>query len=150
MLYYNPFLMEHHTTELHREGWRCTEIYSGTNGTAEEFYDHVSMTPGFPSHFGRNLDALRDSIRDLPFPDSGRHALMLTCFEHLTHRDMNFAKSVLDVFASAEREFLLAGKRVLFLVQSNDPQLSFLQVGASSVTWNFEEFLVASRKAKNA
>ena len=60
-----------------------------------------------------------------------------------------FAHAVLDIFAGMERQFLIEGKRILILVQSNDPDLCFPEVGGSPVLWNPEEGLNSKRKKKN-
>ena len=76
-----------------------------TLGNAEQVYDALAAQLGFPAHFGRNLDALRDVLTgDVPGPveivwrDGARsHQVMGKTFERLA--------SVL-VDAAAERKDL--------------------------------------------
>ena len=43
---------------------------------------------------------------------------------------------MLDIFADQARRAILVGNRVICLMQSNGPQLSFGPVGAMPVLWN--------------
>jgi len=146
VLYHNPFLLEEHSGLLVRRGWQFKEICVADKGTAEEFYDQVSSALGLPHYFGRNLDAFRDCLGDIDFPESQRLALALIRFDLVAKHDAKFAHIVLGICAEAERRWLMAGKRILFLVQSSDPDLRFPPIGATSALWNFEEWLDAKRK----
>ena len=148
VLYHNPFLMEDHANQLVRSGWQFKEVYVAQAGTSEEFFDRVSMALDFPDYFGRNLDAFRDCLGDIPFPAGGRLALGLIRFDLVTKQDAQFAHAILDICAEAERRWLMNGKRILFLIQSSDPDLRFPPVGATTPLWNFEEWLDAKRKGQ--
>ena len=148
VMYHSPFLMEEHSGALVSSGWRFKEIYLADKGTQEELFEQVALMLDFPDHFGRNLDAFRDCLSDLDFYGNARLALGLERFHVLAHRDPAFAHAVLDIFAESERRCLMEGKRVLFMVQSDDPDLNFPQVGATPVLWNFEEWLDSKRKKK--
>ena len=145
VMYHNPFLMEEHSSELVRSGWKFQEIYLANDGSHEEFYDHVSMQLGFPDYFGRNLDALNDCLKDVVLPEGGRLALGLIRFDLLAQKDASFAHAVLDILAGMERRCLMKNERILLLVQSSDPDLHFPPVGGTPVLWNFKEWLNAHR-----
>ena len=146
VLYHNPFLLETHSGLLVRQGWQFKEISVANTGTEDEFYDQVSLALDFPSYFGRNLDAFRDCVRDIAFPANGHLALGLTRFDLIAMHNNKFAHVVLDICAEAERSWLMEGKRVLFLVQSSDPDLTFPPIGATKADWNFEEWFDSKRK----
>lgn len=148
VLYHNPFLFEYHGAELAASGWKYIQVYAGSEGTQAEFFEHIAVALDFPQYFGRNLDALNDCLADLDFPSSGRIALGMDCFERLVACDPKFAHSVLDIIASQERGLLLSGKRLLVLIQSNDPDLHLPSVGSFPVLWNYEEWLDSKRKKK--
>ena len=48
-------------------GWSLTQI-SDVAESKDEVLGAIGTALGFPSHFGRNLDALWDSLRDLSAP----------------------------------------------------------------------------------
>jgi RNAse (barnase) inhibitor barstar len=146
VLYYSPFKMEAHADLLSSIGWRFKEVLVAESGTQEEFYDQLSLMLDFPSYFGRNLNAFRDCLGEITFPESGRLALQLLRFDAVARRDAGFAHAVLDILAESERHWLMQGRRVLFIVQSSDPGLNFPAVGSSPVLWNFEERMDSARK----
>lgn len=59
--------------------------------------------------------------------------------------DRRTAQILLDIFAYQARCAILIGNRIIYLVQSNDPQLSFEPVGAMPVMWNDAEWLNSKR-----
>jgi hypothetical protein len=56
------------------------------------------------------------------------------------------AQIVLDIMADQARCARLTGHRILCLVQSGDPAITFEPVGATPVLWNHAEWLAAHRK----
>lgn len=146
VLYHSPFLLETHSGLLVRQGWQFKEISVANTGAEEEFYDQVSLALDFPGYFGRNLNAFRDCLWDIAFPANGRLALGLIRFDLVAKHSNEFAHAVLDICAEAERSWLMEGKRVLFLVQSSDPDLTLPPIGAINAGWNFEEWLDSKRK----
>ncbi len=146
VLYHNPFLMEAHSNQLFSDGWKFIDVYAPEDGGLDEFYDLVASQLEFPAYFGRNLDAFSDCLSEIEFPASGRLALGLIRFDRLVATDRRFAQHVLDIFAASERRWLMEGKRILFMIQSSDPDLHFVPTGAQPVMWNFEEWLDSKRK----
>lgn len=60
----------------------------------EAFYTEISTRLGFPHYFGRNLDALYDSLRDLREPTA-----VIIPWRRLEERDPHWAARVLAVLA---------------------------------------------------
>lgn len=116
-------------------GWR--DVQTAHTALAE--------TLAFPDYYGRNLDALDDCMRDLEVSDEGGRVIVLERFDVPATAISDFAYVVLDIVASSARDKLLFGRRMLALVQSNDPTLGFPPVGATSVTWNPREWLSSAR-----
>jgi len=148
VLYHNPYLLESYVKVLEEQGWKYKEISIARSGTVEEFYEQVALALNFPAYFGKNLDAFRDCLGDISFPENGRLALGLIRFDLVAKHDARFAHIVLDICAEAERGWLMEGKRILFLVQSKNPDLQFPPIGATAALWNFEEWLDAKRKGR--
>ncbi len=47
-------------------GWRFGYVDGWHHQTRAEFLDAIGEALAFPEHYGRNLDALNDCLRDLP------------------------------------------------------------------------------------
>ncbi len=137
---------------LSSEGYRVIVIDAVTWSTTDDALDALAGALGFPDYFGQNLSALNDCLRDVAAFQYGSDenstgtALALTHFEGFAARQPDIAHALLDVFARRARTGLLIGHRMLCLVQSDDPHLSFDVVGAEAVPWNPAEFLDAKRK----
>ncbi|WSE02425.1 hypothetical protein OG574_02955 [Streptomyces sp. NBC_01445] len=54
---------------------------------------------------------------------------------------------MLDILADRARSAALFGHRIMCLVHSNDPDISFEPVGAMPVQWNDAERLDSSRRS---
>ena len=59
-------------------------------------------------------------------------------------------RTILDVIETTSRGFLLTGRKLLALVQSDDPRIAFERVGARPVNWNPQEWLPSDRGVKGA
>ena len=114
-------------------------------GTRPGFIGDVRRVLEFPAHYGENLAAFSDCLSDLPVPEQGGAALEFRHFDAFARRDYQLAYAVLDIVAANARRFLLTGRRVLGLVQSDDPELTFEGLGACPAVWNPREWLNASR-----
>jgi RNAse (barnase) inhibitor barstar len=116
---------------------------------------HASLKAklSFPDYYGHNLNALNECLRDdLVVPDTAGLVLVL-------HHCDTFAKalppfgtpatlladSLLDIFNRAVRYHMLFGRRLIVLVQSDDPRISFDELGGTSALWNHREWLNSSR-----
>lgn len=71
--------------------------------------------------------------------------IVLTAFDSFAAVDRRTAQIMLNIFADQARSAILIGNRLICLVQSNDPQLSFEPVGAMPVLWNDAELVSSSR-----
>lgn len=88
-------------------------------------HDAVASTLKFPAYYGRNLNALSDCIcEDLKVSLSGGLAVVLMDVKRRAAIS-DVIETVLDIFANASRHYMLTGKRLIVLVQSNDPLIRF-------------------------
>jgi RNAse (barnase) inhibitor barstar len=110
-----------------------------------DFHDSLKKELAFPDYYGRNLDALLDCLRGLEIPLNGGVALVFRRYDAFKKADEAFAQSVLDVLAHASYEHLVDGRRLLTLVQSDDPAIHFDPVGQRSVVFNSKEWLNKTR-----
>lgn len=103
--------------------------------TRAAFAAAVGRELGFPDHFGGNLDAFNDCLRDLAAapPGATGTVLVFTGYDAFAARDPRAAQAVLDIVADNARFAMLFGHRMVCLVQSADPGLHLAPVGATPV-----------------
>jgi hypothetical protein len=152
-LYWRREFLDGDIDWFRRHNYQVFSCDCGRWATSEEMYADLQRTLPFPTDIGGNLDALDDSLDDLPVPDVGGIALVLTHFDAYAkgpgaapkppgHPE---AEIVLDILARASRNFLLAGRRFLTLVQTDDPGAKFDRLGCVSAQWNRREWLNKNR-----
>jgi hypothetical protein len=120
--------------------------------TPADLHRDIARALDFPDYYGHNLDALNDCLRDVVAGDYGIPAdatgfvLAFThydCFDRACPRE---AQIVLDILADHGRRAAVFGQRVLCLVHTDDPEITFDPVGATQVEWNRAEWLQARRR----
>ena len=137
--------------------WLAEASYTVVTVDASEWRDPDGMHRGlaaalsFPSYYGRNLNALDDCLVDVAAGDYGLRldatglVLVLLRFDVFATNERDHAQALLDIFARQARSAMLVGHRMMCLVQSDDPELSFDRVGSTAVGWNEAEWLDANR-----
>ena len=108
----------------------------------------------FPDYYGKNLDALDDCLSDIEPPEHGGVAVVLHRFDSFAKAagatrypsaTRTVAEFVLDSMSSTSRYQMLTGSRFLCMVQSDDPQIRFEQLGCVEAWWNPREWLNKNR-----
>jgi hypothetical protein len=114
-------------------------------GTRAVFAAAVKQELDFPDHFGGNLDAFNDCLRDVAAysygadRDTAGTVFVLSGYDTFAAVDRRAAQAVLDMIADNARVGLLHGHRMACLVQSNDRAIRFDPVGATPVGWALAE-----------
>ena len=75
---------------------------------------------------------------------------MFRRYDSFARSQPQLAQTILDSIETSSRRFLLTGRRLLALVQSDDPRIRFERVGAVPVTWNPREWLDSDRGLSRA
>jgi RNAse (barnase) inhibitor barstar len=152
-------LLEHGAVKLYHRGavlsadiaWLKKEQYvvhelNGTEWTtAEAFHAEAKRVLAFPDYYSRNLASWVDCVAELPVPDEGGMAIVMRRFDVFAKAQPQLAQTILDSLESTSRRFLLTGRRLIALIQSDDPRIRFERVGAVPVTWNPREWLDSDR-----
>lgn len=129
--------------------WESTSEWELERRMHESFKTHLS----FPDYYGMNLNALDECMQDdLVVPDSGGLVVVLNHFD-LLHKlvhdqasdERSTAEVVLHIFAKAVRYNMLFGRRLLILVQSDNPNIGFGRLGGAVALWNHREWLNKNR-----
>ena len=145
-MYLRPVVLEDDISWLVENGYRVDRL--DCSGWIDKEVAHTALANAlaFPDYYGRNLDALHDCMSDLEVPVESGRVLVFERFDVPAAALADFAYVVLDIIASLARDKLLFGRRLIALVQSNDPALGFPPVGATSVGWNPREWLSSARR----
>lgn len=96
---------------------------------------------GFPDYYGENLAALNDCLSDLEINNAG----VIIVFRHFQFVNDAIAHSLLDVFANNSRQHILLGKKLITLVQVDDPNYQIDAIGACNILWNRVEWQNSAR-----
>ncbi|GAB2595186.1 barstar family protein [Microlunatus antarcticus] len=151
-LFYRQEVLGRSTAWLSAHGYDVVQIDCREATCKLDLLDQLAIALRFPAYFGRNLDALNDCLRDVADHSYGfaldavGSVLVLLHYDAFTRCEPHQAWVVLDIVADRWREAALTGHRMMCLVQSDDPGLSFRPVGATPVMWNGEEWLTARRQ----
>ena len=145
-LYHRPAVLAADIDWLAGAAYRIVRVDCREWAAAGTPHPSLASALDFPSHYGANLDALADVLTDLEIPEHAGLAIVLDRLDaYVAAVDRGEAWALLDVFEGASRHFLLVGRRLLVLAQSDDPRLAFDRVGARPVVWNPKEWLTADR-----
>ena len=144
-LYWREAVLAEDRAWLAAHGYRVYRLDAGAWGSVAGFHRDARRVLEFPTYYGENLAAFNDCLSDLSVPAEGGAALELRRFDAFARRDPHAAHAILDIIAENARRLLLRGRRLLALVQSEDPRLGFEPVGAVGAVWNPREWLDSSR-----
>ena len=129
--------------------WQSSSGWKSENLMHESLKAQLSC----PEYYGKNLNALDECIQDdLVVPEPGGLAIVLRHYDRFCKAvqnpaadGKNTAEVVLSIFAGAVRHHMLFGRRLLILVQSDDPEIQFGQLGGVASIWNHREWLNKNR-----
>jgi RNAse (barnase) inhibitor barstar len=138
---------------LKLNGYRIVSFETADWLSEDQLHDSLKAELSFPAYYGNNLNALDECMSDdLVVPDTGGLVLVLNHYDHFIKADLrcglnetSTAEIVLDIFARAVRYHMLLGRRLLILVQSDDPRIKFGRLGGMPASWNSREWLNKNR-----
>ncbi len=145
VLYHKQQVLVEHVAWLVRESYQLRELDAYAWKDSRAFHDDVKRVFAFPSHYTSNLASLVDALAELEIPAGGAMAVQMRRYDRFVKVDPHLAWSVLDALETTSRRLLLTGRRLLTLVQSDDPRIKFERVGAMPVNWNPREWLDSDR-----
>lgn len=150
-MFWDTTILEPTVAWLGDHGYHVVPIDAAEWTDEADLHRDIAAALDFPDYYGENLDALNDCLRDVVSCDYGNDAdatgfvLVLHHYDGFAAAAPRVAHAVLDIFADRARGALLIGRRMMCLVQSDDPRLTFPPVGAAPVLWNDAEWMNASR-----
>ena len=101
---------------------------------------------GFPDYYGENRAAFEDCLDDMF--DKGCRGLVIALrhFDEFYYQNKDFSESILDGIANIAWTWLLAGQRLIGIVQSDNPDLEIGKIGSKEPGWNGKEWFDADRR----
>ncbi|MFG1917311.1 barstar family protein [Micromonospora sp. NPDC048898] len=151
-LFWRPQLLDETTAWLCAHDHQVIRLNAAHWSTEHDLHREIAAALSFPDYYGRNLDALNDCMRDVVNQDYGWTpsttglAPVFTDYDAFAAHCPRAAQFALDIMADHSRRAALYGRRLMCLVQSNDPHIRFAPVGATPVMWNSAEWLDSKRR----
>src|SRR5438876_11286479 len=128
-LFWRTRVLDETTGWLSAHGYQITRLAAAGWAAEADLHRDLAAALSFPDYYGKNLDALNDCLRDVVeqrygwAPGSTGLALVFTGYHAFAGRVPRAAQVVLDLVADASRQAALVGRRVMGLVQSDDPNI---------------------------
>jgi RNAse (barnase) inhibitor barstar len=144
-LYLRPEILNEDLEWLRVHQYRIDTFKCSAWNSEKEMHQALASGLDFPGYYGCNLNALNDCLSDIEIPEESGRVLVFQRYDAFAAKVPDVAWAVLDIAEVNSRRFLLFGQRLLVLVQSDDPRISFEPVGGRSATWNLREWLNKSR-----
>jgi RNAse (barnase) inhibitor barstar len=144
VLYHKPQVLTLDQAWLTQAGYRIDELDAVRWTTGRDFHTAVKAALEFPDYYSHNLASLVEALSEMPVPNGGR-AVVIKHYDAFARAESELAQNVLDAIETTSRRFLLVGRRLLALIQSDDPRIRFERVGAMPVNWNPREWLDGDR-----
>src|ERR1044072_5062261 len=140
-LYFRPEFLAEDAVWLKAHLYRLDEFDCSSWDSVEAMHEAVAKGLEFPDYYGRNLDGLNDCLRDIEIPEASGRVIVFHRYDLFASKFPRESYHLLDIIETNSRLHLLLGRRLLALVQSDDPTISFDSVGAHPVSWNRREWL---------
>ena len=144
-LYHKGTVLSQDLAWLRQQRYVIHELDAAAWREPAHFHDAAGSALGFPAYYAKNLASWIDCVAELPVPDESGMALVFRRYDAFAKAQPQLAQTILDSLETTSRRFLLTGRRLLALVQSDDPRIRFERVGAMPVTWNPREWLDSDR-----
>lgn len=149
-LYHKQSILTQDLAWLQQAGYRPYTLDAAGWKAPADFHVNAKRELALPDHYAANLASWLDCLGDLDVPREGGVVMQFRHFDAFARVEPRFAHTLLDSIESASRRFLLLERRLLALVQSDDPRIRFERIGAAPVNWNPREWLDADRGLRPA
>ena len=149
-LYYRQDVLADDVAWLRAQRYTIHELNGSSWHSVQQFHEGLQRALGSPNRYGANLAALLDRLAELYVPPESGTALVFRHYDAFVRGDARMAQLVLDAIESTSRHHLLFGRRLIALVQSDEPRIRFEAVGSRPVNWNPREWLDETRPPRRA
>jgi len=140
-LYWQQNILNNDLDWFKKENYNIIEFDCTKWTDTNQIHKDLKNLLNFPDYYGENFDALNDCLSDLEINETG----LIVVFRHFQIIDTDRAHVLLDIFARNSRLHNLFGKRLLTLIQVDNPKYEIKAVGSCEVSWNGAEWLNSKR-----
>jgi RNAse (barnase) inhibitor barstar len=145
VLYHSGVVLGDDLAWLRSEKYEVHDFDARRWKAEDDFHFDMARSLKFSEYYGRNLDAFNDCMADVEVPMEGGTAIVIRNVDSVELRDGQFISVILDILAGTTRKNLLFGRRMLTLLQSENPRIAFPVVAPVTVMWNPKEWLNSER-----
>ena len=140
-LYYRNKVLSKDLSWFSKENYTIIEFDCGNWSNEKDMHNRLKLGLDFPDYYGNNFDALNDCLSDLDITKFG----LVIVFRRLNSMNNERMHLLVDTFADNARRQMLFGKRMIILMQVDDPNFQMQNVGGTPVTWNDSEWMDSNR-----
>jgi Barstar (barnase inhibitor) len=144
-LFWRRAILDENVAWLFGHGYQVLRFDASAWLTKDDMLRGIALALDFPPSVRHNLDGFNDRMRDVVDqeygwpPEATGLALVFTRYDTIAGREPDAAHAVLDILTDQSRSALLFGRRLMCLVQSDDPDIHFGRLGAVAARWNDAE-----------
>jgi len=146
-MYHDQTILDQDLTEFKKLDYRIVD-FNTTTWTPRTAHQELKKGLEFPDYYGENLAAFNDCLGDLNPSDQKGLIIVFRHFDKPVKTDKEWCEGLLDVITEQSRQWLLTNKRLIGLLQSDNPDLNFSKLGGLTPTWNIQEWLDEKRRKK--
>ncbi len=144
-IYHHAQVIDKDVEWLESHGYNIEQFDCTNWKTEKDMLNVLAQKLGFPQSSQSNLDGLNDYLSDIDVPENGGLVLVFRRYDVFNASHPSIAWQILDVFSTQSRFFLLFGKHLMVLIQSDDPNIKFNPVGSCPMQWNSKEWMNQKR-----
>lgn len=143
--YFSSQVLEEDINELDKIRYQIIDL-SVSSWTTDNAHKRIKEMFGFPDYYGENRAAFRDCLNDKFDRKCNGLVIALRHFDSLYYREKSFSEDLLDDIVSVTWTWLLAGKKIITLIQSDNPDFGIDKVGGFKPSWNQKEWANSARE----
>jgi hypothetical protein len=135
-LYQKPEDLQRSVIWLARHGYQPYDFDCTTWENEETALQDLYETLDMPYRLSANLNAFSDNLSDFDIPQTGGAVFIFRRLDDFATREPRVTWDILDIIAEQARCFLLTGRCLITLAQSDDTSLHFEKFGGTGAYWH--------------
>ena len=143
--YFKNGVLDEDLNWFHNNNFEIIEM-NCRNWNRKNAHQNLKTALNFPDYYGENLNAFADCLGDMYNKRYSGLILVFRRYDNFVEEDGKFAEAILDSIARESRVWLLTGQKLIGLIQSDNPDLDFPELGGIRPSWNGIEWLNENRK----